>query len=209
LAWLRENYEFKLKFDEAGKFFIKEMELKRKYREAASVSAVFKRKLIKLLKKLKLVNINAPEPKIEYVLKQNGRLRRHFSIIGLYYHFSTYGESIVKPIIIGAIIVGLSTLFWLIQNDPTAEPSLSVITNNKLHLSKTVSNFINVTQILNNTHSLKAFERSLADFLPLLPSPSNIKVGVIDFIVKIVGGALTFVLLGVPLRRKFERKYTR
>jgi hypothetical protein len=58
----------------------------------------------------------------------------------------------------------LSTLFWLIQNDPTAEPSLSVITNNKLHLSKTVSNFINVTQILNNTHSLKAFERSLADF---------------------------------------------
>jgi hypothetical protein len=28
---LRENYEFKLKFDEAGKFFIKEMELKRKY----------------------------------------------------------------------------------------------------------------------------------------------------------------------------------
>jgi hypothetical protein len=127
----------------------------------------------------------------------------------LYYHFSTYGESIVKPIIIGAIIVGLSTLFWLIQNDPTAEPSLSVITNNKLHLSKTVSNFINVTQILNNTHSLKAFERSLADFLPLLPSPSNIKVGVIDFIVKIVGGALTFVLLGVALRRKFERKYTR
>ena len=41
------------------------------------------------------------------------------------------------------IIVGLSTLFWLIQNNPTAEPSLSFITNNKLH------NFINVTQIWN------------------------------------------------------------
>jgi hypothetical protein len=51
-----------------------------------------------------------------------------------------------------------------------------------------------------------AFERSLADFLPL-HRPN--KAGVIDFIVKIVGGTLTFVLLGVALRRKFERKYTR
>jgi hypothetical protein len=72
-----------------------------------------------------------------------------------------------------------------------------------------VANFINVTQVSNNTHTLKAFERSLSDFLPLLNPPSNIKAGVIDFIVKIVGGALTFVLLGVALRRKFERKYTR
>jgi hypothetical protein len=30
---LRENYEFRLRFDEAGQFFFKEMELKRKYRE--------------------------------------------------------------------------------------------------------------------------------------------------------------------------------
>jgi hypothetical protein len=97
----------------------------------------------------------------------------------------------------------------LIQNDPTAEPSLSIVANSKLHMSKTVSNFINVTQVSNNTHTLKAFERSLSDFLPLLNPQSNIKVGVIDFVVKIVGGGLTFVLLGVALRRKFERKYTR
>jgi hypothetical protein len=30
---LRENYEFRLRYDEAGKFFTREMELKRKYRE--------------------------------------------------------------------------------------------------------------------------------------------------------------------------------
>ncbi len=30
---LRENYEFRRKYDEAGKFFIREMELKRTYRE--------------------------------------------------------------------------------------------------------------------------------------------------------------------------------
>ena len=33
---LRENYEFRLRYDEAGKFFMKEMELKRRYREILS-----------------------------------------------------------------------------------------------------------------------------------------------------------------------------
>ena len=42
---LRENYEFRLRYGDAGKFFIKEMELKRKYREAPSIST-FKLKLI-------------------------------------------------------------------------------------------------------------------------------------------------------------------
>jgi len=168
-----------LRYDEAAEFFIREMELKRKYREIHG-------------KNIKII--------------RNSWFRQQLSLIGLYYHFSTYGESIVKPIIIGAVIVGLSTLFWLIQNNPTAEPSLSVIASNsshisditnfinKLHMAKTNYNFINSTQIWNNTHTLKAFERSLADFLPLLQSPSNIKVGIIDFIVKIVGGGLTFVL---------------
>jgi hypothetical protein len=35
---LRENYEFRLRYDEAGEFFKKEMELKRKYREEEVVS---------------------------------------------------------------------------------------------------------------------------------------------------------------------------
>ena len=103
----------------------------------------------------------------------------------------------------------LSTLFWLFQNNPSAEPYIPFTTSNKPHIAKTVSNFINVTQILNNTHTLKAFERSLADFLPTLSLASDIKVSIIDYTVKIVGGALTFVLLAVALRRKFERKYTR
>jgi uncharacterized membrane protein len=38
---------------------------------------------------------------------------------------------------------------------------------------------------------------------------NRIKVGVIDYIIKIVGGALTFGLLIIAFRRKFERKYTR
>ena len=63
--------------------------------------------------------------------------------------------------------------------------------------------------ITNHIQLLTAFQRSLADFLPLLSLPSDIKVGVIDYIIRIVGGALTFGLLAIALRRKFERKYTR
>ena len=167
--------------DEAGKFFIKEMELKRKYRETPSngYSSI--------------------------IVKPNFCFRRNLSLTGLYYHFSNYGESIVRPTIIGAIIVGLSTIFWLIQNNPAAEPSLSVIPNK----ANTTSNFINLTHLFvwNSSNLQTAFKRSLTDFLPLLSSSSN--AAVIDFIVKIVGGALTFVLLGIALRRKFERKYTR
>lgn len=83
---LRENYEHRLRYNEAGEFFIREMELKRKYREDVS----------------------------KYDVKQNSWPRRNLSLTGLYYHFSHYGESIARPTIIGGIALGLSTLFWLI-----------------------------------------------------------------------------------------------
>ena len=197
---LRENYEYRLRYDEAGKFFIKEMELKRNYREAPTVSTA-KLKLFALFKWLK--RDHRPVPHIKYVLRKNGRFRRHFSLTGLYYHFSTYGESILKPTIIGVIIVGLSTLFWLMQSNPTLQPTFST----KAHFP--YSNFTGLSNATNPIQLQKAFERSLADLLPILSLGSDIKVGIVDFIVKIVGGALTFVLLGVALRRKFERKYTR
>jgi hypothetical protein len=43
----------------------------------------------------------------------------------------------------------------------------------------------------------------------VLSLPTAISQGVIDYITKIVGGALTFGLLVIAFRRKFERKYTR
>ena len=49
----------------------------------------------------------------------------------------------------------------------------------------------------------------MGDFIPLLTLPSDIKAGVIDFTIKIVGGVITFGLLAIALRRKFERKYRR
>lgn len=104
-------------------------------------------------------------------IRKNNPFEKNISLTGLYYHFSTYGESIAKPLAVGAIIVGLSTLFWLAQADPSAEPSFS--------------KFVGAYYIGNLGHLGKAFERSLADFLPLLQSPSIIKVGLIDFIVKL------------------------
>jgi hypothetical protein len=98
---LRENYEFRPRYDDAGRFFIKEMELKRKYRTVRS------------------------EKGEGFEVKKNNWFRRNISLTGLYYHFSTYGESILKPTAIGIIKIGLSTLFWLTQSDPTLQPSLS------------------------------------------------------------------------------------
>jgi hypothetical protein len=64
--------------------------------------------------------------------------------------------------------------------------------------------FANATKI---TVWQRAFERSMADFLPLLSMGDKIEVGLIDFIIKIVGGAATFGLIAIALRRRFERRY--
>ncbi|MGN6822677.1 MAG: hypothetical protein ACTHJ7_07895 [Candidatus Nitrosocosmicus sp.] len=70
------------------------------------------------------------------------------------------------------------------------------------------SSFIGFYQIGNYTHWSQAAERSLGDFLPLLSMPSAIKIGLKDYIIKIVGGAVTFGLIAISIRRRFERKYT-
>ncbi|MGC2575402.1 MAG: hypothetical protein WA364_28175 [Candidatus Nitrosopolaris sp.] len=120
------------------------MELKRKYREEE-------------------VNSGEEEER-STIIKENNWFRKNLSLTGLFYHFSRYGESKGRPTLIGVIILALSPLFWLFQNNSTAKPSLSLIANVKPHMAKPAHNFINVTQILNNTHTVKAFERSLGDF---------------------------------------------
>jgi uncharacterized protein YjbI with pentapeptide repeats len=205
---LRENYEFRLRYDDAGKFFIKEMELKRKYRH---VSSKYELKLITLHRKL--MRDKSLLPKVGELI-ENGRFRKQLSLTGLYYHLSRYGESISRPTLIGAITVFLSTLFWVTQSNPSLEPHIPFFFSDNststaaAGINSTTSTFVGSREIENATQWLKAFERSFADFLPLLPA-GDFKVGIIDFIIKIVGGALTFGLLIIAFRRKFERKYTR
>jgi hypothetical protein len=100
----------------------------------------------------------------------------------------------------------LSTLFWLTQSRPTLEPILN-FTNISPDITNHTSTFILLKNGTNHAHWLKAFERGIADFIPLLPLGSNIKVGIIDYIIKIVGGAVTFGLIAIALRRRFERRY--
>jgi hypothetical protein len=54
---------------------------------------------------------------------------------------------------------------------------------------------------------LQAGERSLADFLPLLSLGGDIKIVLIDYFIRIVGGSVTFGLIAIALRRRFERNY--
>jgi hypothetical protein len=134
----------------------------------------------------------------------------------LYYHFSRYGESISRPTLIGAITVFLSTLFWVTQSNPSLEPHIPFFSfsDNSTSTaaaginSTTSSTFVGFDKAREPSQWREAFERSFADFLPLLPA-GDFKVGIIDYIIKIVGGALTFGLLIIAFRRKFERKYTR
>jgi uncharacterized protein YjbI with pentapeptide repeats len=179
---LRENYEYRMRYDEADQFFIREMELKRKYREVPS----------------------REEENSSLEIKQNNWFRRNlFSLTGWYYHLSRYGESIWRPTLAGLVIVILSTLFWLTQSNATLQPSL--LENNPRHLN--TANFTGTANFTNINHLLKSFERSFAGFIPLLPMGGDIKVGVIDYLIKIVGGAVTFGLIAIALRRRFERRY--
>jgi len=163
-----------------------------------------------------------------YEIKKNCWFRRNiFSLTGWYHLLSNYGESLWRPTVAGMVIVFIATLFFLCQSNPTLTPTMSfhptttntdsnnqVTNTTSAHKnttsvgSTTTSSFIGLVQFGNYTHWLKASERGLGDFLPLLSMPSDIKIGLVDYVIKIVGGAVTFGLIAIALRRRFERKYT-
>jgi hypothetical protein len=173
-----------MRYDEAGQFFIREMELKRKYREV----------------------ISSKDDSFEVKVKRNNWFRRNlFSLTGWYYHLSRYGESIWRPTLAGIIIIVLSTLFWSMQENPQLEPSLSILQSDDA-TNNVTSKFVGFDKFGEGSHWLKASERSFADFIPLLPLGSGIEVGIIDYVIKIVGGAVTFGLIAIALRRRFERR---
>jgi hypothetical protein len=89
---LRENYEYRLRYDEAGQFFVREMEIRRKYREKFSFS----------------IEKDIP--------KENNWFRRNFSFIGLYHNICNYGESSTRPLILFLIIMILSSAYWFVSS---------------------------------------------------------------------------------------------
>jgi uncharacterized protein YjbI with pentapeptide repeats len=169
---LRDNYEFNMRYAEAGGFFIREMEINRLYTQT---------------------NRNGEER-----IKRRNVFFRNLSLTGLYYHLSRYGESFSRPALFGIGIVILSTLLWLTQPNPAADFSLQNIT---------VPQIITVSEMDNKTSIELAFERGLTNFLPSLSFGTELNVGLLDVAFKIVGGAVTFGLIIIALRRKFERKF--
>ena len=111
-----------------------------------------------------------------------------------------------RPTLAGIVIVLISILFWSTQSRPTLEPTLN-FTNISPDIANYTSTFILLKNATNYAHWSKAFERSIADFIPLLPLGGDINVGVIDYVIKILGGAVTFGLIAIALRRRFERRY--
>jgi uncharacterized protein YjbI with pentapeptide repeats len=191
---LRENYEYRRRYDEAGQFFIREMELKRHYREREE-------------RENNKLNDNNSEQKAHLTLIKNSWWRRNiFSLTACYFHLSRYGEDLLRPTLAGIVILFLSTMFFVMQSNPTVEPSIFHFADSSQRGNYSL--FVGVDQIGESFHWLKAFERSMADFLPLLPMGNTVKIGLIDYIIKIVGGAITFGLVAIALRRRFERKYT-
>ena len=147
---------------------------------------------------------------------------------------SRYGESLIRPTFAGIIIIFLSTFFFITQSNPNSYPTLDIDygtrggksnTTHNISPSENVSShnikivtksnatkyskFIGLANVTNSIHWRKSFERAIADFLPLLPAGSDTKIGLVDYTIKIVGGAVTFGLIAIALRRRFERKYTR
>jgi uncharacterized protein YjbI with pentapeptide repeats len=94
---LRENCEYWLRYDEASEFFIREMELKRNYREHNIVW-----------------------------IRDTNPFRKNLSVTGLYYYLSHYGESLKRPTIMAMIVVFGSTLYWVLQPDSLSKLSLSI-----------------------------------------------------------------------------------
>ena len=83
------------------------------------------------------------------------------------------------------------------QSNPYAEPSLSHVTG--------------FTQVVaNHTQWQKAFERSFADFLPLLSLESKVQLGLSDYVIKYWMVVYLCLDIAIALRTKLkEREYAR
>jgi hypothetical protein len=134
---LRENYEYHMRYEGAGEFFIREMELKRNYR----------------LKDNKIKKRNIWE--------------RNLSLTALYRSLGKYGESFARPSLLIFSVFIIAFIFWLSQSNPTTtEPSLLASEGftklyNGTHFIKSIErSFLDVTPLINF-----GVDRSLPDYI--------------------------------------------
>lgn len=168
------------------------MELKRRYRVSPLISPTKHR----IQNWMALKHAKKDVCGFEYEVRKNSWFRsRLFSLTALYWLLSTYGESVFKPAVIGIGIFTLSMILWLTQSDPTLQPNFDF----RASRPSLESNYIGLDQILNGTQWRTSLERSLADFLPILSIGDNTKLGMFDYVIKVVSGVLVFGLLAIAL----------
>jgi|CXWL01.1.fsa_nt_gi uncharacterized protein YjbI with pentapeptide repeats len=128
---LRENYEFRLMYEEAGQFFVREMDLKRKYYE---------------------------DPNDNYNTKTRPFYYRYFSLTSFYSYLSRYGESFKRTLFwVGLIFLASTVYNWFypdlhtimknysLENlDQASEMISSCLPKLKITLERTLSSFFQI-----------------------------------------------------------------
>ena len=112
---LRENFEFHLKYEEAGQFFVNEMELRRKYESVDTGS------------------------------KMKSRYHRILSLTSFYSYLGRYGEEFNRPLIWALIILGSSLAYYSIfpESENSISPNSIGFSNHVSRvLEKTFSSFL-------------------------------------------------------------------
>jgi hypothetical protein len=132
---LRENYEYNLRYEEAGQFFIREMELRRKYEQQSSSSAADKK------------------------IKEKNIFKQVFSFAFLYYFVSKYGESNLRPfIIIASIFVAATVYFWYTLE----RGSRDIVTGVSDSITRTLTTFFPFLDLPPNYGLLEIFLKAIA-----------------------------------------------
>jgi hypothetical protein len=113
-------------------------------------------------------------------------------IVGLDGIFSLTGYTIICPGMAKVFLgmhnwcnnsVSFNTIFFITHSNPSLEPHFPFFGNNTSAVvadsNSTTSTFVGFEKILNHDQLLRAFERSFANFLPLLSlgGGGDIKVG--------------------------------
>jgi len=186
---LRENYEYRLRYDLAGKFFIREMELKRKFKKVNSIPSFAKnsiaRKVLHTLKLFRYVETKTDS----YIIKNNWWRRNFFSLIGIYRLISNYGESLFFAFIFISLIFFIFTIFWYFQsNATTTNPSI-----------------FQYKEFDNHTQWNLSLKRSISDLIPFFPFKID-PPSIYDYFLKALG-VLSFGIVFISLKRKFERRF--
>lgn len=126
---LRENYDWYLRYEIAGEFFVREMELKRKYKKN--------------------------KKPIDRKTVHKNYLERLISPLGVYHLISQYGHSISRPVYASIPFLGLFTILFCFEN--TSDPSFTNTSFENLlsdSVFRSISNFFPFYSLSNQNSNL-------------------------------------------------------